>query len=247
MDMKKAVATLLYLDAAEVTVAFEVEGLTAVGGLGAAVAVDAGEGGVDVVIDADAFGDTYLHAAEAAVDADDGTVADVGITQVEAHEAEADMHVGTLEWLAVIAVVLLAEGDVDLVQLAAVEDDRGGRLAGVAVAAAPLVVEEQQRHAPHHSDEADHVFPYIVPRNDAAGGEEEQDADAEADDGAGLVAVAEDIDEAGYDDKECPPAFEADADDVEEFQGPHDTEGQKGDAADDFACAFHCVIICCIK
>ena len=141
MDMKKAVATLLYLDAAEVAVAFEVEGLKAVGVLGVAVAVDAGEGGVNAVIDADALGDTYLHAAEAAVDADDGTVADVGIAQVEAHEAEADMHVGTLEGLAVIAVVLLAEGDVDLVQLAAVEDDRGGRLNVVAVAVAFLVEE----------------------------------------------------------------------------------------------------------
>lgn len=141
MDMKKAVATLLYLDAAEVTVAFEVEGLKAVSGLGAAVAVDAGEGGVNAVFDADALGDSDFHAAEAAVDADDGTVADVGIAQVEAHEAEADMHVGTLEGLAVIAVVLLAEGDVDLVQLAAVEDDRGGRLNVVAVAVAFLVEE----------------------------------------------------------------------------------------------------------
>ena len=117
------------------------EGLTAVGGLGAAVAVDAGEGGVDAVVDADALGDAYLHAAEAAVDGDDGTVAEVGITQVEAREAEADMHVGTLERLAVVAVFLLAEGDVDLVQLAAVEDDRGGRLNVVAVAVAFLVEE----------------------------------------------------------------------------------------------------------
>ena len=222
--------------------AFEVEGLTAVGGLGAAVAVDAGEGGVDAVVDADALGEAYLHAAEAAVDGDDGTVADVGIAQVEAREAEADMHVGTLEGLAVIAVVLLAEGDVDLVLFAAVKDDGSGRLAVVAaVGAAPLVVEQQQRHAPHDGGEAEHILPDVVPRDDAAGGEEEQDADAAADDGASLVAVAEDVDEAGHDDEERPPAFEADVDDVEEFEGPDDAEGQEGDAADDFAGAFHCV------
>ena len=226
--------------------AFEVEGLTAVGGLGAAVAVDAGEGGVDAVVDADALGDAHLHAAEAAVDTDDGSVADVGVAQVEADEAEADMHVGSLEGLAVIAVVLLAEGHVDLVQLAAVEDDRGGLLAVMAVAAA-FLVEEQERHTPHDGDEAEHILPDVVPGDDAACGQEQQDADAAADDGAGLVAVAEDIDEAGDDDEERPPAVEADADDAEEFHGPHDAEGQEGDAADNFACAFHCVILCCIK
>ena len=119
-------ATLLYLDAAEVAAPFEVEGLGAVGGLGAAVTVDAGEGGVDTVVDADTLGDAHLHAAEAAVDTDDGSVADVGIAQVEAREAEADMHVGSLEGLSIIAVFLLAEGDVDLVLLATVEDDRRG-------------------------------------------------------------------------------------------------------------------------
>ena len=226
--------------------AFEVEGLTAVGGLGAAVAVDSGEGGVDAVVDADAFGETDLDAAEAAVDSDDSTVAEVGITQVEAREAEADMHVGTLEGLAVVAVFLLAEGDVDLVLLAAVEDDRGGLSADVAMVAA-LLVEEQERQAPHHGDETEHILPDVVPRDDAAGGEEEQDADAETDDGAGFVTVAEDVDETWNDDEKCPPAFEADADDVEELEGPDDAEGQKGDAADDFAGAFHCVILCCIK
>ena len=215
------------------------EGLTAVGGLRAAVAVDAGEGGVDTVVDADALGDAYLHAAEAAVDGDDGTVADVGITQVEAREAEADMHVGALERLAVVAVFLLAEGDVDLVLLAAVEDDGRCRLAVVAVAAALLAVEEQQRHTPHDGGEAEHILPDVVPRDDAACREEQQDADAEAYDGAGLVTVAEDIDEAGHDDEERPPAFKADADDVEELQGPDDAEGHKGDAPDDFAGASH--------
>ena len=237
---------LLDLDAAEAAAAFEVEGLGAVGGLGAAVAVDASEGGVDAVVDATALGDTYLHAAEAAVDSDDGTVADVGIAQVEAREAEADMHVGSLEGLAVVAVFLLAEGYVNLVLFAAVEDDRDGLLAVVAVAAA-LLVEEQERQAPHHGDEAEHILPDIVPRDDAACGEEQQYADAAADDGAGLVTVAEDVDETRNDDEQRPPAFEADADDVEEFQGPDDAEGQKGDAADDFAGAFHCVILCCIK
>lgn len=230
---------LLDLHAAEVAAAFEVEGLEAVGGLGAAVAVDTGEGGVDAVVDADALGDTYLHAAEAAVDVDDGTVHDVGATQVEAGEAEADMHVGALEGPAVVTVFLLAEGDIDIVLLAAVEDNGRGRLAGVAVAAAALVVEEQQRDAPHDGDEAEHILPYVVPGDDVACGQEEQYADAEADDGAGLVAVAEDIDEAGHDDEERPPAFEADAYDVEELQGPHDAEGHEGDTADDFAGAFH--------
>lgn len=66
---------LLDLDAAEVAVAFEVEGLGTVAVLGAAVAVDTGEGGVDVVHNTDALIDSDFHAAEAAVDGDDGAVA----------------------------------------------------------------------------------------------------------------------------------------------------------------------------
>ena len=61
------------------------------------------------------------------------------------------------------------------------------------------------------------------------------------------VSVVEDIDKARHDDEDGPPAFEVDVDQVEEFQGPDDAEGQKGDAADDFACAIHCVLFCCIK
>ena len=219
--------------------AFEIECLGAVGGLGAAVAVDAGEGGVDAVLDADTFGEADLDAAEAAVDIDDGTVTDVGIAQVELHEAEVDVHVGPLEKLTVVAVFLLAEGHVDLVLLAAVEDDGDGLPAVVTVAAVLLVVEEDEPDTPHDGHEAEHILPDVVPRDDAAGSQEQQYADAAADDGTGLVAVAEDVDETGDDDEEGPPAFEADADDVEELEGPHNAEGQKGDAADDFAGAFH--------
>ena len=219
--------------------AFEVEGRDAVGGLCAAVAVDAGEGGIDAVLDAYALGEADLDAAEAAVDADDCTVAQVGIAQVEAREAEADVHVGPLERLAVVAVFLLAEGYVDLVQLAAVEDDGDGLFRDALTVAALLVVEKDERNTPHDGYEAEHILPDVVPRDDAAGGQKQQDADAAPDDGAGLVAVAEDVDEAGDDDEEGPPAFEADADDVEELQGPYDAEGHEGNAADDFACAFH--------
>ena len=219
--------------------AFEVECLGAVGALGATLAVDTGEGGVDVVLDTDVLVDTYLHAAEIAVDSDDGTVGDVGMTQVEAGEAEADMHVGAFEALAVIAVFLLAEGHVDLVRLAAVHDDGLGLAGGMAVAEMSLLAEEQQGEAPYHGGEAYHILPDIGPEDDIACRQEQQYADAEADDGAGLVAVVEDIDEAGDDDEDGPPAFKVDVDQVEEFQGPDDAEGQKGDAADDFACAIH--------
>ena len=208
---------LLELYPAEVAVAFEVEGLGSVGGRGAAVAVDAGEGGVDAVVDANALGDTDLDAAEAAVDIDDGTVADVGMAQVEVGKAEGGAHVGPHKRLPVEVIVLLAEADVDLVHLAAVEDDGVGVLGGVAVAGGTLLVEEEEREAPHNGNEAEHVFPDVVPRDDGAGGEEEQDADAAADDGAGLILVAEDVDEAGDDDEEGPPAVEADVDDIEEF------------------------------
>ena len=206
---------------------------------GVAVAVDAGEGGVDAVRDADVFVDADLDAAETAVDGDDGTVADVGIAQVEADEAYRGVHVGALEGLSVEAVVLLAEAHVDLVGLAAVEDDGVGVLGGVAVAGTLLVGEEEERDAPYDGDEAEHILPDVVPGDDAASGEEQQDADAKADDGAGFFTVVEDVDEAGDDDEKRPPAFEADVDDVEEFEGPEDAEGQKGDAADDFAGAFH--------
>ena len=206
---------LLELYPAEVAVAFEVEGRDAVGGLCAAVAVDAGEGGIDAVLDAYALGEADLDAAEAAVDADDCTVAQVGIAQVEAREAEADVHVGPLERLAVVAVFLLAEGYVDLVQLAAVEDDGDGLFRDALTVAALLVVEKDERNTPHDGYEAEHILPDVVPRDDAAGGQKQQDADAAPDDGAGLVAVAEDVDEAGDDDEEGPPAVEADADDIE--------------------------------
>ena len=233
---------LLYFYAAEAAVAFEVEGLGAIGGLGAAVAVDSGKGGVDVVADTDALADSDLHAAKAAVDDDDGSVADVGIAQVEAHEAEAGVHVGAVKNLAIVAVVLFAEGDIDFVHLASVKNDRFGLFA-VGAGLIVLLVEEQQHDAPYHGDDAYHILPHIVPGDDAASGQQQQYADAEADDGAGLVSVVEDVDEAGHDDEERPPAFEADADDVEEFQGPHDAEGQKGDASDDFACSFHCLLV----
>ena len=77
------------------------------------------------------------------------------------------------------------------------------------------IVEEQERHAPYYGHEAEHILPDVVPRDDAASGQKQQYADAAADDGSGLVAVAEDVDEAGDDDEEGPPAFEADADDIE--------------------------------
>ena len=124
-------------------------------------------------------------------------------------------------------------------QLAAIKGDRNGLFSDALTVTALLVVEEDELDTPYHGYEAEHILPDVVPGDDAAGGEEQQYADAAADDGAGLVAVVEDIDETGYDDEKSPPAFEADADDVEELEGPHDTKGQEGDASNDFACAFH--------
>lgn len=218
---------------------FEVEGLGTVGGLGAAVAVDAGQGGVDAIIDIDTFGEADLDAAETAVDIDDGTVTDVGVAQVEPHEAEADVHVGALERLSVVAVFLLAEVDFYLVQLAAIKSDRNGLFRDALTVAALLVAEEDELDTPYHGYKTEHILPDVVPGDDAAGSQKQQYADAAADDGAGLVAVVEDIDETGNDDEKSPPAFEADADDVEELEGPHDAECNEGDAANDFACAFH--------
>lgn len=230
---------LLELYPAEVAVAFEVEGLGTVGGLGAAVAVDAGQCGVDAVVDAEAFGEADLDAAKTAVDIDDGTVTNVGIAQVEPRETEADVHVGAIERLAVVAVFLLAEVDFYLVQLAAIKGDRNGLFSDALTVATLLVAEEDKLDTPYHGYEAEHILPNVVPGDDAAGSEEQQYADAAADDGAGLVAVVEDVDETGNDDEKSPPAFEADADNVEELEGPHDAKGQEGDAANDFACAFH--------
>ena len=220
---------------------FEVEGLGSVGGLGAAVAVDAGEGGVDAIIDTEAFGEADLDAAETAVDIDDGTVADVGIAQVEPHEAEADVHIGSLEGLPIVAVFLLAKVDFYLVQLAAIKGDRNGLFSDALTVDALLVVEEDELDTPYHGYEAEHILPDVVPGDDAAGGEEQQYANAAADDGAGLVAVVEDVDETGNDDEKSPPAFETDADDVEEFEGPHDAECHENNTSDDFAGTFHCV------
>ena len=55
------------------------------------------------------------------------------------------------------------------------------------------------------------------------------------------MTVVEDVDETGNDDEQRPPTLKADADDVEEFQGPDDAEGQKGDATDNFAYTIHFV------
>lgn len=230
---------LLDLYPAKVAVSFEVEGLGTVAGLGAAVAVDAGESSVDAIIDTDAFGETDLDAAETAVDIDDGTVANVGVAQVESHEAEADVHVGALEGLPIVAVFLLAEVDFYLVQLAAIKGDRNGLFSDALTVAALLVAEEDELDTPYHGYDAEHILPDVVPGDDAAGCQKQQYADAAADDGASLVAVVEDVDETGNDDEKSPPAFEADADDVEELEGPHDAECNEGNAANDFAGAFH--------
>jgi len=233
---------LLYLDATEVAVTFEIECLGAVGMLGVAVAVHAGKGGIDAVNDTDVFVDTDFHAAEAAVKCDDGTVRDVGTSQVEAGVAEAGVHLGTFETLATVAVVLLAEAHVNLVHLAAIHDNGLLATGGMAMAAATLLAEEQQRDAPYHGHKANHIFPDIGPENDVACRQKQQDADAEADDGAGLVLVVEDVDEARHDDEDCPPALKADMNNIQELQGPHDAEGQEGDAADGFAGTVHLML-----
>ena len=172
--------------------ALEIEGLGTVGGLGAAFTVDAGKGSFDTVIDANAFVDADLNAAETAFYGDDSAVHDVGSPQVEAGEAEAVMHLGTFEALAAVAVLLLAEGYVNLVHLAAVEDYGGGLLVVVPVAAA-LLVEEQERYSQNHGSEAYQVFPDIVPGDDATCCQNQQDADAKTNDGTCLVAVVEDV------------------------------------------------------
>ena len=100
---------LLYLNTAEIATAFEIEGLEAFGLLGVAVALHTSKGGIDVVLDTDVLVDTNLNTAEATVERDNGTVHDVGITQVEADETEAGMYLGTFKTLAVIAVFVLAE------------------------------------------------------------------------------------------------------------------------------------------
>lgn len=231
---------LLYLDATEVAVAFDIEGLEAVGLLGVTVAVYAGEGGFDVVLDTDALVNTDFHAAEGAVEGDDSTIHDVGSSQVEAGEAESGIYLGALETLATVAVVLLAEAHVNLVHLAAVHDNGLRLVGGVAMAATSFLAEEQQRNAPYHRHKANYEFPYIVPKDDIACCQKQQDADAETNNGTRLVLVVEDVDKARHNDEECPPSFEVDVNQVKEFQGPHDAEGQKGDAADDFACTVHC-------
>lgn len=230
---------LFNFNSTEAAFTFDIKSFDVANLLGVAVAVHTGEGGVDVVLDADVSVDTYLDAAEVAVERDDGAVHDVGIPQVEAGVAEAGMHLGALETLAAVTVVLLAEGYVNLVHLAAIHDD-GLRLAfAMAVAAAAILAEEQQRDAPHHGHEANHVFPDVAPEDDVTCRQEQQDADAEADDGASLVLVVEDVDEARHDDKERPPAFKADMNNIHELQGPHNAEGQKGDTANDFTRLFH--------
>ena len=229
---------LLYLDAAEAAMAFDIERFGTVGMLGVAFALHAGKGGFDVVLDADVLIDTDLNAAEATVECDDSAVHDVGITQVEADETKAGMHLGAFKALTVVAVFMFAEAHVDFVHLAAIQNN-GLCLADGMAMAAILLAEEQQRYAPYHGHKAYHVFPDVGPEDDIACRQEQQDTDAETDDGSCLVAVVEDIDKARHDDEEGPPSFEAYANQSKEFQGPHDSEGYEGNAADDFTCAIH--------
>ena len=105
---------LFYIYATEVAVSFEVEGLHSVGVLGVAFALDTGEGGINIVPNADALVNTNLYATKIAVDIDDGTVNYIGIPQVKADESEAGVHVSSIEHLAIIAITLLAETDVNL-------------------------------------------------------------------------------------------------------------------------------------
>lgn len=105
---------LFYIYATEVAVPFEVEGLHSVGVLGVAFTLDTGEGGINIVPNADALVDTNLYATKIAVDIDDGTVNYIGIPQVKANETEAGVHVSAIEQLAFIAIILLAETDVNL-------------------------------------------------------------------------------------------------------------------------------------
>lgn len=208
---------LLYLDATEVALAFDIEGLEAVRLQGVAVAVYAGEGGVDLVLYANVFIDTDFHAAEAAVDVDDGTIDDVGMTQVEADKTEAGVHISTFEGLTIIAIFLLAEAHVNLVHLAAVHDNGLCLVGGVAMAATSLFAEAQQRNAPYHGHKANHVFPYIGPKDDITCRQKQQDADAETYNGPRFVLVVEDVDEAWHNDEECPPAFKADMNNIHEL------------------------------
>ena len=105
---------LFYIYATEVAVPFEVEGIHSVGVLGVAFALDTGEGGINIVPNADALVDTNLHTTKIAVDIDDGTVNYIGIPQVKADESEAGVNVCAIEQLAIIAITLLAETNVNL-------------------------------------------------------------------------------------------------------------------------------------
>ncbi len=105
---------LFYIYATEVAVPFEVEGLHSIGVLGVAFALDTGEGGINIVPNADALVDTNLYATKIAVDIDDSTVNYIGIPQVKTDETEAGVHVSAIEQLAFIAIILLAETHVNL-------------------------------------------------------------------------------------------------------------------------------------
>ena len=105
---------LFYIYATEVAVPFEVEGLHSVGVLGVAFTLDTSEGGINIVPNADALVDTNLHTTKIAVDIDDGTVNYIGIPQVKTDETEAGVNVSAIEQLAIIAITLLAETNVNL-------------------------------------------------------------------------------------------------------------------------------------
>ncbi len=105
---------LFYIYATKVAVPFEVEGLHSVCVLGVAFALDTGEGGINIVPNADALVNTNLYATKIAVDIDDGTVNYIGITQVKTDETEAGVYVSAIEQLAIIAITLLAETNVNL-------------------------------------------------------------------------------------------------------------------------------------
>lgn len=110
---------------------------------------------------------------------------------------------------------LFAEADVDLTYLASIlvnllQFINGFAVSTLGVAAAFAC--ENKCETPDYRNDADDVFPEVVPGDNAARGKQQQDADAKSGKGTALVFAAEKCGKTGDYDKDGPPAFIADAD-----------------------------------
>ena len=152
----------------------------------------------------DILGTEDGNAGEVAVEFDNHIFVDEGMAQVELYGAEAAADVGTLEELVVEIELLLAKGDVDLLDVLAIATDMGEVVDRGGGFAPP----HYQGQAYDNNQYRQEEFAHQIVGYDVLRSKEQQHADAQPQEGGHFVARGEEGIKAGHDDEEGPPAIE---------------------------------------